>query len=65
MCFTYLATESQQQMLLRGLTIKYITQPTFGPGLSPWGVNYLTNVLPASATFRRVSMAFHVLLNKI
>ena len=64
MRFTYLATESQQQRLLRGMAIKYITQPTFGPGLNPWGVNYLINVLPASATLRRVPITFNV-LNKI
>ena len=58
MCFTSLATESQQQRLLRGMTIQYIAQPTFGPGLNPWGVYYLTNVLPASATFRRVPVHF-------
>ena len=58
MCFTSLATESQQQRLLRGMTIKYIAQPTFGPGLNPWGVYYLTNVLPPSATFRRVLKLF-------
>ena len=35
MCFTSLATECQQQRLLRGMTIKYIARPTFGPGLNP------------------------------
>ena len=62
MCFTSLATESQQQRLLRGMTIKYIAQPTFGPGLNPWGVYYLTNVLPASATFRRVPVLYPSIL---
>ena len=57
MCFSSFATESQQQRLLRGMTIKYMTQPTSGPGLNPWGVqSYLTTVLPASATLRRVPM---------
>ena len=64
MCFTNLATESQQQRLLRGLTIKFLAQPTFGPGLNPWGVNYLTTVSPASATFRRILMLYKV-LNKV
>ena len=37
-------------------------QPTFGPGLNPWGVNYLTNVLPASATSRRLLMLYNDLI---
>ena len=60
-----LATESQQQRLLRGKTIKYIAQPTFGPGLNPWGVNYLINVLPASVTFRRVPTSLYVFVMKM
>ena len=60
MCFISLATESQQQRQLRGMTIIYIMQPTFEPGLNPWGVYFLINVIPASATFRRVLMPSYV-----
>ena len=52
MFYFILATRSPQLRLPRGLILTTYGQPTFGPGLRPWGSLCVITISPATATFR-------------